>query len=255
MGRIDLAMRGVRMTPERIAQIRAEFPWLPADYLRILSRVPAGSATSRYGVQWFDGPESPGDAFGAALAAQFPSALWIARRGGNPVGYAGWDAGHPRLYEWAGSQRKVVHRFDGIAALVLASILTPGYDGRPLAPFALQVPGLALGPWHDAGTQYIAHCILLPDEEAGVIDALHAGAAAGWELCLSRDDNNSWLSIQPLPGGFELRLDRHGCGGQWQHATAEVALAALLALAPFNDGVHPAYHALLSVPVPAGDRK
>ena len=240
------------MTPERINTIAAAFPWLPADYLRMLARVQAGSAANRYGAQWFDGPQAPGEAVGASVGTQFPSALWIARRAGNPVGYAGWDAGSPRLYEWAGSQRKVVQQFDSIAALVLASILPAGYDSRPVAPFALQVPGMALGPWHDARTEYAARCILLPDEEAGVIASLQAGLPAGWNLCLSRDDNNSGLSIRPLPGGFEVCLDRHGSGGAWQRVTAEEALAALLALAPFNAGSHPAYHALLTIPVPAG---
>jgi hypothetical protein len=239
------------VTPERIAQIHAEFAWLPGDYLRILSRVQAGPAAMRYGAQWFDGPQVPGAAFGASLGEKFPSALWIARRGGNPVGYAGWDVGQARLYEWAGSQRKVVRRFDGIAALVLASILTPGYDSRPVAPLSLQVRGMALGPWHDARTAYAARGILLPDEEASVIGALQAAAPAGWELCLSRADNDSWLTIRPLPeGGFELCLDHHGSGGEWRPASRTQATAELLALAPFNDGTQPAYHALLTIPVP-----
>ena len=238
------------MTAQRIAQIRAEFSWLPEDYLRLLTRVPAGPGAKRFGVQWLDGPQVPGEAFGASLAAQFPSAVWIARRGGNPVGYAGWHNGPARLYEWAGSQRKVVQQFDGIGALVLASVLTPGYDSRPLAPLSLRVPGMALGPWHDAGTEYTARGIFLPDEEAGVIDALQAAAPAGWELCLVREDNDSWLSIHPLPGGFEVRLDRHGSGGAWQRVTHAQAVAELLALAPFNDGSLPAYHALLTVPLP-----
>ncbi len=235
------------MTPERIAQIQAEFPWLPPDYLGILSRVQAAPAAPSHGLQWFDGPKAPGQAFGAALAAQFPSALWIARRAGNPVGYAGWDAGPARLYEWAGSQRQVVRQFDGIAALVLAAVLTPGYDSRPVVPLALQVRGMALGPWHDAGTGYVTRGILLADAESGVLASLQAVAPAGWELCLTRADNDSWLSIRPVAGGFELCLDRHGSAGRWQRVTGAEAEAALLTLAPFNDGSHPAYHAVLTL--------
>ncbi len=238
------------MTPERIAQIRLESPWLPGDYLRILPRVQVGPTAESYGVQWFDGPQAPGAAFGAALAVQFPSALWIARRGGNPIGYAGWDAGLPRLYEWAGSQRRRVHHFDGIAAMVLASILTPGYDSRPLAPCSLQVSGMALGPWHDARTEYVARGILLPDMESGVIDALQSVAPSGWELGLSRDDNDSWLSIRPVPDGFELCLDRHGSAGRGQRVNGAQAATALLTHAPFNDGSKPCYHALLRIPPP-----
>ena len=238
------------MTPERIARIRAEFAWLPEDYLRLLARVPAGSGAKRFGLQWLDGPQVPGEAFGAALAAQFPSAVWIARRRGNPVGYADWNSGPARLFEWAGSQGKVVQQFDGIGALVLASILTPGHDRRPLAPYSLRVSGMTVGPWHDAGTEYTARAILSPDEEAGVIDALQAAAPAGWALCLARDDNNSWVTIRPLPGGFEICLDHHGSGGESRRVTHAQAIAELLALAPFNGGSHPACHALLTVPLP-----
>ncbi len=79
---------------------------------------------------------------------------------------------------------------------------------------------------------------------------MQAAAPSGWELCLVREDNDSWLSIRPLPGDFEVCLDRHGSSGQWRHVTHAEAVAELLALAPFNDGSRPAYHALLTIPVP-----
>ena len=240
------------MPPERIAQIAAAFPWLPADYLRILPRIDPASPRKRYGLEWLDGPQAPGSAFGAAVGAQFPSALWIARRDGHAIGYAGMDAGAPRLQEWRGSQRQVVRAFDGIAALVLAPIVESDSDMRPVVPLAIHVPGLAFGPWHDAGWQHTAQCILLPGEEAGVLGALAAALGSRWDLTLTREDNDSWLSIRPVPGGYETCLDRHGSAGRAQRATADAARAALFALAPFNDGSWGGYVARLSVTATAG---
>ncbi len=238
------------MTPGRIAQIAAANPWLPADYLRILPRVDPGSARKRFGLEWLDGPQAPGTAWGPAIGAQFPTAVWIARRDGHAVGYVDIDSGLPRLQEWRGSQRQVVRAYDGIAALVLAPLIDSDGDRRPVVPQAVVVPGLAFGAWRGAGDGYSAPCILLPGEEAGVLEALVAALGTRWNLTLTREDNDSWLSIRPTRGGCETCLSRHGSAGDWQPATVETARAELLALAPFNDGSWGGYVARLSITPP-----
>jgi hypothetical protein len=235
------------MSPDRIAQIAKAFPWLPADYLRILPRIHPASPRRRYGLEWLDGPQVPGIVFGPAVGAQFPSAVWIARRDGHAIGYAGMDAGAPRLQEWRGSQQQIERTFDDIPALLLAPVVENDCDRRPVVPLAIRVPGLAFGPWHDAGSEQTAQCILLPGEEAGVLEALAAALGSRWDLTLTREDNDSWLSIRPVAGGYETCVARHGSAGAEERVTADQARAGLLALAPFNDGSWGGYVARLSV--------
>jgi hypothetical protein len=221
------------MTPDRIAQIAAAFPWLPADYLRILWRVDPAPANKRFGLKWFDGPQVPGAIGGPSIRPQFPTAMWIARRNGNAVGYVDID-GAPRLQEWRASQRRVVRTYADIAALVLACIIDADQDQRPVVSQAVAVPDLAFASWRNAGDCFTALCILLPGKEAGVIDSLFAALGTRWELSLTREDNDSWLLIRPARGGCEICLTRHGSCGDWQPATIDTARTELLALAPFN---------------------
>ncbi len=114
-----------RMSAGRIGGIAAAFPWLPADYLRHLTRITPGPHAYRYGAQWLDGPQVAEAAFGAQVGRLFPEARLIARRHGNLIGYTGWAAGHPRLMEWGRSQERVVQEFDGIAEALRGQGLEP----------------------------------------------------------------------------------------------------------------------------------
>ncbi len=240
------------MIADRIRAIAAATPWLPHDYLRHLARVEPGSGAHRYGAQWFDGPQQPEAVYGAHVGAQFPGARLIARRHGSFIGYCDWERGYPRLREWAGSQQGVLHEFADIGTLVLSSILSPGYDSRPVVAQPLSVAGLAIGPWHDARSVLIARCIMLPGGELGVLEAMQAASPGGWELQLMQEDGDSARSIRPAAGGLEWCLDRHGSFGAWQSVSHAAAAAAVLLLAPFNDGSQPGYHAKIarSVPLP-----
>ncbi|MGE0383659.1 MAG: hypothetical protein AB7Q97_02955 [Gammaproteobacteria bacterium] len=241
------------MDPERISAIAAHFPWLPRDYLRHLQRVTPGPHACRYGAQWFDGPQEAAAAFGVQVGRLFPEARLIGRRNGNFIGYTGWASGNPSLLEWRGSQSRKLAVFDDIAALTLSSILLPGSDGRPVAPLKLAVTGLALGPWHDAGTVYVTRGILLPDAESTLLGMLQEALPDGWNLSLVHADNDSWTSIRRAGGKLTLCLDRRGSAGTERAASEDEVRAAIVSCAPFNDGSHPACHLTLSIP-PQGRR-
>lgn len=73
--------------------------------------------------------------------------------------------------------------------------------------------------------------------------------AAGWELIFNRD-GDSWLCVRKEAGSYELLEAQHGSIGAWQATTPEAAFAALLALAPSNDGATMYAFGRLSVPKP-----
>ncbi|MFN0161220.1 MAG: hypothetical protein ACKVQQ_08320 [Burkholderiales bacterium] len=246
-------MLNPRMTPERIREIAAAHPWLPADYLRHLERIAPGPHAYRYGAQWHDGPRSAAEAYGVKVGRQFPEARLIARRHGNLIGYTGWAEGKPRLEEWGGSQERVVETFDNIAALTLSTVLTPGYDGRPILASQYDIEGLALGPWHDAGDEYIARGILLPDGEKTLLETLLRTLPLGWSLGLVHKDSDSWMTVRFSEGRLTLCLDRHGSSGTTREATPAEARAEIFAAAPHNDGWHPGCHFHLTIP--AGERQ
>jgi hypothetical protein len=223
--------------------------WVPEDYARIRRKVRPGE--SRYGLEWFDGPQRPADVFDPVVAARFPSAFLVGRRHGQFVGYEEVDSGRPALREWGGSQRHVVRRYAGIDELILSQRAADS-DRRPVVPHALDIPGMAFGAWHDAGTGLTADCILSPGLEARGLDHLLDRLDIGWELILVRSDNDSWLSVRRQDGGFELLDARHGSVGDWRGAARAAAFAELVALAPFNDGSLPQYFARLIVPRTGG---
>ena len=241
-----------RMSPGRIADIAAAFPWLPADYLRHLARITPGPHAYRYGAQWLDGPQVAEEAFGAQVGRLFPEARLIGRRHGNLIGYTGWAAGQPRLMEWGSSQERVIQEFDGIAAITLSTVLPTGYDMRPVVPLQITVAGLALGPWHDAGDKYVARGIVMQGGEAGILEALQRALPGGWSLGLVHADSDSWMSVQFADGAFSLCLDRHGSSGTVRTATAREVHAEILAAVPFNDGVHPGCYFHLTIPARGG---
>jgi hypothetical protein len=236
------------LKPARIREIATAFPWAPADSLRHLVRVSPGPNAYRYGAQWFDGPQVASDTFGEPFGALFPDARLIARRYGNVIGSSGWATGTPQLHEWRGSQAQVAASYNDIAALTLSSVLQPGYDARPVLPMQLTIPGVALGPWHDAGSVCTSRGILLPDGEATLLDALRQAAPVGWELGLVHKDDDSWMSIRSAAGTLTTCRVRHGSIGTERVATNDEAHAEILAAAPFNDGAVPGYHFHLSVP-------
>ncbi|MBX3586705.1 MAG: hypothetical protein KF796_08665 [Ramlibacter sp.] len=235
------------MSPERVAEIMAAHPWLPADCQRLLPGVEPG--LTRYGLQWLDGPQDPGELYGAAMAAQFPSARWIGRRDGNAVGYSGIGNGAPQLCEWAGSQQQVVRRFAGTDALIL-SLLHPGADMRPTVTHRLEVPGMAFGPWRQAGAAIEAPCIFSPGLVATALPSLLDRFAPGWCLTVTQEDHESWLSVRAAPNGLESKPTRHGTAGEWVAVTREQALAGLRTAAPYNDGSSAACFARLSLLAP-----
>lgn len=241
------------MTKERIREIATAHPWLPADYLRHLERIAPGPHAYCYGAQWLDGPQSAEEAYGAQVGGRFPEARLIARRHGNLIGYTGWAEGRPRLEEWGGSQERVVQTFDTIAAFALTTALTPGGDERPVVACTLQVEGLALGPWHDAGDEYLARGILLPDGETALLETLQRTLPRGWSLCLVHRECDSWMTVRWSGERLTLCLDRHGAGGTARSATPAEARAEILAAVPHNDGRHPGSHFLLAIP--AADRR
>lgn len=243
------------MTPARILAIATANPWLPSDYLRHLARVAPGPDVYRYGAQWLDGPQSAAEAYGPQIGRQYPEARLVARRHGNLIGYTGWSSGNPRLEEWRGSQARRVQAFDSIGALTLATVLVPGYDGRPIVPLRLTIAGLALGPWHDAGDEYVARGILLPDGEATLLEALQQALPGGWSLGLVHADEDTWMSVRCTDGQLTLCVDRHGSGGTRRCATPEEARAEITAAASFNDGSHPGSHFHLTIPAQSSQRR
>ncbi|MBX3658832.1 MAG: hypothetical protein KF740_10390 [Ramlibacter sp.] len=235
------------MSPERVAEIMATHPWLPEDCQRLLPGVEPG--LTRYGLQWLDGPQNPGELYGAAMAAQFPSALWIGRRDGNAVGYSDIAIGSPRLCEWAGSQQRVVRQFSGTDALILA-LLPPAADMRPVVACSLRVPGVAFGPWRRSGDAIEAPCILSPGLAATAVPAVLDRFAPGWCLTLTQEDHESWISVRAAPNGLQWCLLQHGSAGEWAPIERPAALQALLQAAPFNDGSSSACFARLTWPPP-----
>lgn len=233
------------MHPDRVRAHQQSFPWLPADYLRALARIEPGRV--RYGIEWFDGPKRPAELAGAALEEAFPSARWIGRRDGDPVGYEGVDQGQPVLCVWGASEQRCRARYGSIDALALAQ-LDPAADGRPIVSCSLQVPCVAFGPWRNAGTGIDAPCILSVGMESMAIRHLMKRMDPLWQLTLTGDDNDSCLSARKRGVGFELEHSRHGSAGDWQPATERETLAKLSAWAPGNDGSAPWAFARLSLP-------
>ncbi len=233
------------MLPERIKAIRLEFPWLPDDYLRVLSRVDAGRRC--YGLEWFDGPRRPADMGGPSAVQSFPSAFWIGRRNGQFVGYESVEGGQPALREWGGSQQQVSERYAGIDALILSQ-RDPWSDRRPVVEYALGIPGMAFSSWHDTGTGLVADCILSPGLETEGLNNLLDRLAADWELTLVRSDNDSWLSVRKSEHGLELLDARHGSVGDWRAASRESAFSELAALAAYNNGALVQYFGSMSLP-------
>ncbi|MBL8383617.1 MAG: hypothetical protein JNM90_11100 [Burkholderiales bacterium] len=238
------------VTPD-IAAVVAAYPWLPQDYLRLLPRVPPAPPRRRYGFDWFDRPQEPCTALGARLADRFPAAILIGRRSGNLVGYAGWQDEAPLLYEWAGSQQRVVRRFATLSALALATAAPEESDLRARVPLQVRVPGLLIAAWRDGGSRLDAPCILLAGEEAGVLDGLAAALPSGWTFTLTCEDGDSWQSLRPALGGFESCHTRHGSVGAWGACDHAAARTRVVALAPCNDGGAPGWTAHLSLPAPA----
>lgn len=236
------------MQPERIKAIHLQFPWLPDDYLRVLSGIEAGQR--RYGLEWFDGPQRPADMGGPSAAQSFPSAFRIGRRNGQFVGYEYIEGAHPALREWGGSQQQVSGRYAGINELILSQ-RDPWADQRPIVKHAFGIPGMAFGSWHDAGTCLVADCILSPGLETEGLNNLLDRLAAEWELTLVRSDNDSWLSVRRGEHGLELLDARHGSVGDWRAASRESALSELAALAPYNSGGIVQYFGSMSLPKPA----
>lgn len=235
------------MSPDRIKAIQREFPWLPDDYVRVLPGIDAGRR--RYGLEWFDGPQRPADRGVPSLAQNFPSAFWIGRRNGQCVGYECVAGGHPILREWGGSQQQVSGSFAGIDALILSQRV-PWVDQRPIVEHAFCIPGMAFGPWHDAGTGLVADCILSPGLETAGLNHLLDRLAADWELTLVRSDNDSWLSVRRGEHCLELLDTRHGSVGDWRAASRESAYAELAALVPYNSGSCVQYFGSLHLPKP-----
>lgn len=234
------------MTPERIAVLHQAYPWLPADYRRALGTIEPGR--TRYGVQWFDGPQRPEQLGGAAAAQAYPSAWWIGRRKGNPIGYELTDTSQPQLCEWGGSQRRCVARYHGIDALVLAQI-NPDGDRRPRVPYELQIHGLAFGPWRDGGTAIDAPCLLSAGLESVGIENVLARLEPGWELLLMAVHDDAGLLVRKEAAGYELCEIRHGSFGSWQATPFEQVFAACLAVAPGNGGADFGSFGRLTVPV------
>lgn len=221
--------------------------WIPEDYARLLRKVKPGQRC--YGLEWFDGPQRPADLFAPAVARGFPSALLVGRRHGQFVGYEDVESGRPALCEWGGSQRQVVRRHAGIDALILSQ-RDEWSDSRPVVPHEFGIRGMAFGPWHDAGTELTADCILSPGLEEIGLDHLLDRLTAGWTLTLVRGDSDSWLSVRRHAGGLQLLDARHGSIGDWRGASREAAFAELAALAPYNGGALVQYFARLTLPKP-----
>ena len=235
------------MLSERIRAICGDFPWIPNDYARILTKVDGGQR--RYGLEWFDGPRPPASVLGQSASQKFPSAFWIGRRKGQLIGYEIFERERPALYEWGSSQRQVIRRYAGIDELILSQ-RNNAADMRPIVRYELSILGTAFGPWHDAGAELVADCILSPGlETVGLVNLLDR-LAAGWELSLVRSDNDSWLSVRKREVGFELLDSRHGSAGKWRAATQESAFSELVALAPYNDGAAEQYFGNMTVPKP-----
>lgn len=233
------------MLSERIEAILGGFPWIPEDYARVLAKVRAGE--KRYGVTWFDGPQRPADIPGQPGSEGSSTAFWIARRDGHLIGYDDSQSHCPALIEWGGSQRRLIRRYAGIDELILAQRSNPT-DLRPVVRNDLAIRGMAFGLWHDAGAELVADCILSPGLEAAGLENLLDQMAAGWELILVRDDNDSWLSVRKCEGGIELQDARHGAIGNWRSATRNSALSELAALASCNGGAIAQHFGSMRVP-------
>lgn len=236
------------MLAERLKEIFADSPWIPDDCRRVLAKVRAGQR--RYGVEWFDGPQRPAAVLGPSAAASFPSAQWIGRCSGQPVGYESVESDRPVLCRWGGSQRQVVRRYTGIDDLILAQ-LDPASDRRPVLRHELRIHGMAFGPWHDAGMHLTSECILSPGLEIAALESLLTRMTDGWRLVLQRGDSDNWLCARRRDGEFELLDARHGCIGEWRTSSRTSAFSELLALAPYNDGALGQSFARLDVPKPA----
>lgn len=232
------------MSPDRVQQIVAAHPWLPQDCRRVLQRVQPG--LTRYGVQWLDGPQDPAHMFGETMGALFPSALWIGRRQGNAIGYTR-SGKAPQLTEWARSQQHVIAHYRDMDAMILAAI-SPGADRRAVVTHALQVPGLAIGPWHQGGDTLDAACILSPGLEPAALPALLDALPPQSCLTLTREDSESWMLVRVAEGGLETKDTRHGSVGAWQPAGRTQVLDSMAALSAFNDGSSGQYFARLAVP-------
>lgn len=233
------------MTPARLAAIRAAFPGLPDDYFVWLARVDTGVARKQYGARWLASPERPAE---AGARERFPTALWVARRDGQVIGYADDAPRASRLYEWGASQRQVVKTYAGMADFVLDGVLRWENDGRPPVPCSLRVEGLACGPWRDLGDTWLCRCIIVPGAAAALPDHLFTALGRVWSMTLVGADNDSWLSLTASDGRYTFNLARHGSSGETRAIARSELAEALLAWAPYNDGCHASSHATLSVP-------
>lgn len=233
------------MIPQRINEIRTQFPWLPADYLRSLALIEPGRR--RYGVEWFDGPRVSSQSDHPGTRQAFPEAWQVGRRTGNLLGYERSASGAIELCEWGGSQHRRKARYDGIDALALEQIRSES-DARRLVSFTMTVCGMAFGAWRESGENLTAPCMFSPGLESAGLTTLFERFSPGWELLLMRDDGDSALVVQATGDGFTMHLIRHGSFGTPEAVTRQQAYTASQALVPWNDGAHVHSFGRLSVP-------
>lgn len=236
------------MLEEKIAELRHRFPWMPLDCASALAVIVPGRR--RYGIEWFAEPRRPVDIAGAGVGAAFPTAWWIGRRNGNPVGYETADSAAPSLYEWGGSQRQRLAHFSGIDALAMSQ-LNPEADRRALVEVKIEVPGMVFGPWRSGGDLIDAPCMFSVGYGCLGAERILARIGRGWELLLMEEDRDSALCVRRMPAGFEVSRIGHGHFGSWTHESDEGTLAACAALVPHNDGSDAWSFGKLSIPAAA----
>lgn len=236
------------MQEENIAELRRRFPWLPLDCATALTAMVPGRR--RYGIEWFEQPRRPADVAGAGVGQAFPTAWWIGRRNGNPVGYEPADTAAPALYEWGGSQRRRLAHFAGIDALALSQI-NPDADRRALVEVEIEVRGLAFGPWRSGGDFLDAPCMFSVGLGNVGVENIIGRLGIGWELLLMEEDRDAALCVHGTAAGYELRRIGHGHFGAWVPASQEATRAACTALVSRNDGSDAWSFGKLSLPAPA----
>lgn len=213
--------------------LRRRFPWLPPDCVAALCAVVPGRR--RFGIEWFEEPRRPADVGGVSVGRAFPTAWWIGRRDGDPVGFDLTDPALPMLCAWGGSQQRVRARFAGIDALALSQ-LDPAADRRPQVEVALRIPGLAFGPWRSSGTVVDAPCMFSVGSGDLGVDGILGGLEGDRELMLIEADRDAALCVRKHGEGYALSRIGHGHFGAWTPASVAAARAACTALVPHNDG-------------------